>query len=52
MAQSNRDYAVMRRLVQEGPGPAFKGMTVEEVPFSLLDLKPGFRYECRWSYRE
>jgi hypothetical protein len=32
MAQSNRDYAVMSRLLQEGPSPAFKGMPVEEVP--------------------
>ena len=22
------------------------------LAFSLLSLKPGFRYECRWSYRE
>jgi hypothetical protein len=31
MAQSNLDYAVMRKLLQEGPSPAFAGMPVEEV---------------------
>jgi predicted acylesterase/phospholipase RssA len=31
MAQSNRDYAVMRNLLQQGPSPNFEGMPVEEV---------------------
>ena len=32
MAQSNVDYAVMNKLLQEGPTPPFEGMPVEEVP--------------------
>ena len=32
MAQSNVDYAVMNKLLQEGPSPSFEGMPVEEVP--------------------
>jgi hypothetical protein len=31
MAQSNLDYAVMRKLLQEGPSPAVTGMPAEEV---------------------
>ena len=31
MAQSNVDYAVMNKLLQEGPSPSFEGMPVEEV---------------------
>ncbi len=32
IAQSNRDYAVMNKLLQEGPALPFQGMPVEEVP--------------------
>jgi hypothetical protein len=32
MAQSSRDYAVMRKLLEEGPSPSFVGMPAEEVP--------------------
>jgi predicted acylesterase/phospholipase RssA len=31
MAQSNRDYAFMRKLLQEEPSPPFEGMRPEEV---------------------
>jgi predicted acylesterase/phospholipase RssA len=31
MAQSNRDYAFMRKLLQEDPSPPFEGMRPEEV---------------------
>jgi hypothetical protein len=31
MAQSNQDYAVMRKLLQEGPSSSFAGMPAEEV---------------------
>lgn len=31
MAQSSRDYAVMRKLLQDGPSPPFEGMSADEV---------------------
>ncbi|WP_437222249.1 patatin-like phospholipase family protein [Planctomicrobium sp. SH661] len=31
LVQSNRDYTVMRNLLQDGPGPSFLGMPFEEV---------------------
>jgi predicted acylesterase/phospholipase RssA len=31
IAHSNRDYAVMRKLLTDGPSPPFKGMPVDEI---------------------
>ena len=41
MAQSNVDYAVMNKLLQEGPSPSFEGMPVEEVPTLLPPADAG-----------
>ena len=34
------------------PANLVNSMEGQILAFSLLSLKPGFRYECRWSYRE
>ncbi len=34
------------------PANLVDSMDGQILGFSLLSLEPGFRYECRWSYRE
>jgi hypothetical protein len=34
------------------PANHFSSLDGQLLSFSLLSLKPGFTYECRWAYRD
>ena len=54
-----QNFELLRYAAADATAPEFvvpanlvDSMEGQILGFSLLGLKPGFRYECRWSYRD